>query len=111
MFVEPYVIEIYGKSVLMGPGNIIIMLVMLGLVILFPLSFINYGKNVKVVDAYLCGANTGDGTQFVTAAQQSCQMQMSNYYLVKYFGESLLLKFGISSTVTLIIAMFVLVLR
>jgi len=95
----------------MGPGNVIIMLVMLGLVILFPLSFINYGKNVKVVDAYLCGANTGDGTQFTSVAQKPCQMQMSNYYLEKYFGEKLLSTCGVLSTIVLIAVMFILTLR
>jgi ech hydrogenase subunit A len=111
MFVEPYVIEIYGKTVLMGPGNVIIMLVMLGIVILFPLSFINYGKNVKVVDAYLAGANTGDGTEFMSALQKPCQMQMSNYYLGKYFGEKLLSTFGVLISIVLIIVMFILTLR
>ena len=41
----------------MSQGNIIIMTIMMVMVMLFPLSFINYGRGVKVMDAYLGGAN------------------------------------------------------
>jgi ech hydrogenase subunit A len=44
ILIEPYVIEICGKAVVMSHGNIVIMPIMLGMVMLFPLSFINYGK-------------------------------------------------------------------
>ena len=41
----------------MSQGNIVIMMIMMVMVMLFPLSFLNYGRGVKVMDAYLGGAN------------------------------------------------------
>ena len=92
--IQPYVMEIYGMTLAMSQGNIVIMSIMLAMVMLFPLSFINYGKRVKVVDAYLGGANTETGIRFRGASGSVKDMQMKNYYLEKYFGEVKLYKFG-----------------
>jgi len=92
--IQPYVMEIYGVTLAMSQGNIVIMSIMLAMVMLFPLSFINYGKRVKVVDAYLGGANTETGIRFKGASSSAKDMQMKNYYMEKYFGEARLYKFG-----------------
>jgi hypothetical protein len=42
---------------ILGQGNLLIMTIMMAMVLLFPLSFVWYGRGVKVVDAYLGGAN------------------------------------------------------
>ena len=55
--IEPYVQGVYGQTASMSQGNIIIMTIMMLMVMLFPLSFLNYGRGVKVMDAYLGGAN------------------------------------------------------
>jgi len=94
VLIEPYVKEVYGQAVTMSRGNLVIMAIMLAMVMLFPLSFINYGKKVKVVDAYLGGANAYNSTQFYGALGRVRDMEMKNYYLEKYFGERRLIKFG-----------------
>lgn len=106
VLIEPYVIEVYGKTVAMSSGNIVIMSIMLGMVLLFPLSFFNYGKRVKVVDAYLGGANNETHTQFRGSADMIHNMTMKNYYLERYFGETKLFKYGVISCLVLIVAMF-----
>jgi ech hydrogenase subunit A len=103
--IEPYCLEIYARTITMSPGNIVIMLIMLAMVMLFPLSFINYGKRVKVVDAYLGGANVNNNVEFRGSAGVTQSMSMYNYYLEDYFSEKKLLKFGITICIVLIIAM------
>ena len=78
----------------MSQGNVIIMIIMLALVSLFPLSFLNYGRNVKVVDPYLGGANTGQGNQFTGSAGAVHGMSMQNYYLVALLPEAKLMQAG-----------------
>lgn len=97
--VEPYVVEIYGKTFTMSVGNIHIMSIMLAMVMLFPLSFLNYGKRVKVVDAYLGGANTDSRTEFGGFRGEVKSIELKNYSLTNYWPESRLLKLGILITV------------
>ena len=78
---------------------------MLSLVFLFPLSFFNYGRNVKVVDAYLCGANADHPTEFVDSHGHAIDFKMSNYYLVPYFKEKMLMTFGSVLSIILIVIM------
>lgn len=103
--IEPYCLEIYARTITMSPGNIVIMSIMLAMVMLFPLSFINYGKRVKVVDAYLGGANVNNNVEFRGSAGVIQSMSMYNYYLEDYFNEKKLLKFGITICIVLVIAM------
>ena len=93
--VEPYVVGVYGHVATMSQGNVIIMIIMLALVSLFPLSFLNYGRNVKVVDPYLGGANTGQGNQFTGSAGAVHGMSMQNYYLVALLPEAKLMQAGV----------------
>jgi ech hydrogenase subunit A len=105
VLIEPYIKEIYGHIVTMSRGNLVIMAIMLAMVMLFPLSFINYGKKVKVVDPYLGGANAFNPTQFYGALGRVRDMEMKNYYLDRYFSEPRLLKFGSILCVILICIM------
>jgi ech hydrogenase subunit A len=100
--VVPYIEEIYHRTVDMGHGNIVIMLIMLAMVALFPLSFLRYGKNVKVVDAYLTGANTPQGIDFYNSLNTSQQMHMKSYYMQDIFNEKKLLLTGIAVSIILI---------
>jgi ech hydrogenase subunit A len=80
----------------MSQGNIIIMVIMLALVSLFPLSFLHYGRNVKVVDPYLGGANTHhNGIQFTGSAGTVHGMALRNYYLTDLLPEAKLMHAGI----------------
>lgn len=111
ILVQPYVMEIYHKTITMNRGNVMIMLIMLAMVLLFPLSFIRYGKRVKVVDAYLGAANIETNTKFKGALGLVKDMDMSNYYLEKYFGAKRLFKIGVWACGFLIIMILVSLLK
>ncbi len=95
--IEPYVKNIYGQSGGIGQGNIIIMLTMMVMILLFPLSFINYGRGVRVTDAYLGGANLQSSVRFSGSANQPQDVTMGNYYLREFFSEAGLTKWGVVS--------------
>lgn len=93
-FVEPYVLDVYGKTATLSQGNIIIMTIMMAMVMLFPLSFIRYGRGVKVVDAYLGGANVNSSTRFLGCASAVEEVTMHNYYLRGLVSEAWLSRWG-----------------
>ena len=73
------------------------------MVMLFPLSFIKYGKKVKVVDAYLGGANLDSSVIFRGSAGTIKNVGMGTYYLDNYFGEKRLFKHGVIICIILLI--------
>jgi ech hydrogenase subunit A len=106
--IEPYVATVYGKaaSVGLGEGNIIVMTLMMLMVMLFPLSFLNYGRGVRVTDAYLGGANLHSSVKFLGSANQTQEVQIGNYYLRGFFSETGLSRWGVVSSVVLLAVMF-----
>ncbi|HWQ92263.1 MAG TPA: proton-conducting transporter membrane subunit [Clostridia bacterium] len=93
--IEPYVLSVYGQSASMSPGNVVIMLIMMVMIMLFPLSFIHYGRGVKVMDAYLGGANVQSSTRFLGSANEVQSVSMSNYYLRDFLNEGWLARWGV----------------
>jgi ech hydrogenase subunit A len=95
--IEPYVKTQYhlAQFTAMSDGNLILMIIMLALVSLFPLSFLNYGRNVKVIDPYLGGANTDSGIQFTDSLGAAHDMSMQNYYLTDILPEAKMMKAGV----------------
>jgi len=106
LLIEPYVIGVYGRVAAMSQGNIVIMAIMLGLVALFPFTFFVYGRRVKVVDAYLGGANADSSFGFQGAAGTVKSVEISNYYLGGIFGERTLLLIGVIAGAALALVMF-----
>ncbi len=106
-FVEPYVVAVYGQSASLSEGNIIIMAIMMSLVMLFPLSFISYGRGVKVVDAYLGGANVNSSVRFLGSASAVEEVTMHNYYLRGLISEHWLSRWGVIGGVVLLTVMLV----
>jgi ech hydrogenase subunit A len=105
-FIEPYVRSIYGMVTTISQGNIIIMSAMLGMVALFPLTFFVYRRKVRVVDAYLGGANADSSAFFNGADGKKVGVQMGNYYLARIFGEKRLMTAGTIACAALILVMF-----
>ena len=103
--IEPYVMSFYGKVTTISQGNIVIMTIMLGMVALFPTTFFVYGRRVRVVDAYLGGANADSSTRFQAAAGRVASMEMGSYYLSRVFGESPLLPAGIIICTAIVLVM------
>jgi ech hydrogenase subunit A len=103
-FIEPYVVGVYGLSAHMSQGNIIIMLIMMAMILLFPMSFINYGRGVKVMDAYLGGANLQSSVRFLGSDHQGQAVTMNNYQLRSVLSEAWLARWGVAGA-TLLLAL------
>ncbi len=93
--IEPYVFSVFGKSASMSQGNIIIMTIMMVMIMLFPLSFINYGRGVRVTDAYLGGANLRSSTRFLGSGNAEHEVRTNNYYLHGFVSEAWLSRWGV----------------
>jgi hypothetical protein len=78
----------------MGVGNYVIMTIMMLLVTLFPLSFLNYGRRVKVMDAYLGGANLQSSVRYRGSAFAPREVELRNYYLAGLLDEAKLARWG-----------------
>ena len=107
-FIEPYIYAVYGQSASLGEGNIIIMTIMMAMVLLFPVSFMGYGRGVKVVDAYLGGANVHSSVRFRSTADSVQDVAMGNYYLHNLFSEAWLSRWGVIGSALLLVAMLTL---
>jgi hypothetical protein len=94
-FIVPFVVGVYGHGASLGDGNLLIMTIMMGFILLFPLAFLNYGRGVKVVDAYLGGANLQGGLRFTGSANQVQEVALQNYYLHSVLSERWLSRWGV----------------
>ena len=101
--VRPYVIGVYGQSASMSQGNLIIMTIMMVMIMLFPLSFINYGRGVRVTDAYLGGANLHSSTRFLGSANAEYDVTTNNYYLRGFVSEGWLSRWGAACSTALLV--------
>jgi ech hydrogenase subunit A len=106
-FIEPYIFAVFNQPVSLGEGNVIIMTIMMAMVMLFPLSFMNYGRGVKVVDAYLGGANVHSSVQFRSTADSVQDVEIGNYYLRNIFSEAWLSRWGVIGCAAMLAVMLV----
>jgi ech hydrogenase subunit A len=106
--IEPYVTGVFGQTATLEQGNVIIMIIMMALVVLFPITFINYGRGVRVTNAYLGGANVQGSTSFRTSADAVQEVAIGNYYLHNIFNEAKLSLWGVTGCAVLLAVMFVL---
>jgi ech hydrogenase subunit A len=108
-FIEPYIGGGFrAADSVLGSSNLIVMGLMLAMVAMFPLSFLNYNRKVKVVDAYLAGANvesTDGQARFQGSAGIIRDMSMHNYYLGQLLGEDRVFKGGFWIAIAVLIAM------
>jgi ech hydrogenase subunit A len=103
--IEPYVFSVYGQTASMSQGNIIIMTIMMVMIMLFPLSYINYGRGVRVTDAYLGGANVPSSARFLGSGNAEHDVTTNNYYLRGVVSEPWLTRYGVMSTAVLLALM------
>jgi len=104
-FIEPYVAGIYGQSGSLGLGNTIIMVIMMGVVMFFPLVFLNRGRNVKVVDPYLGGANIQGAPRFAGSGGEIENVTLHNYYMSDVLNEVWLSRIAVAGGAALLAAM------
>lgn len=103
--IEPFLRSAYGISVSLSRGNIVIMLIMLGLVLLLPTRMLIPRKGLKYTSAYMSGTNVADSTKFQGSMGKELELQMRNYYLGDYFNERKLMKAGTFACIALLIVM------
>jgi ech hydrogenase subunit A len=108
-FIEPYIGGGFkAADSVLGHSNLIVMGLMLGMVAMFPLSFFNYNRKVKVVDAYLAGANvdsTDGQARFQGSAGIIRDMSMHNYYIGQLLGEERVFKAGFWIAIATLLAL------
>ncbi len=92
--IEPYLRSAYGIAMSLGRGNIVIMLIMLGLVMLLPIRMLIPRKELKHTSAYMSGTNVSDSTRFQGSMGKELELQIRNYYLEDWFNEKKLLNAG-----------------
>lgn len=108
-FILPYVVGVYGPTAaVMSQGNITIMVIMMALVMLFPVTFLNYGRGVRVTDAYLGGANVRGSAHFRSSADSVQDVAIGNYYLRDILSEPWLARWGVIGSAALLAAMLLL---
>jgi ech hydrogenase subunit A len=107
--IEPYISNLYGQTMSLSRGNMIIMTIMLGLIILVPLGFVFYPRKQKHVSSYLAGANVSGSASFLGAMGVVKDVATRNYYLSAAFGEAKLKLPSVILGSALILGMFVVV--
>jgi ech hydrogenase subunit A len=103
--VEPFLRSAYGMTVSLGAGNIVIMLIMLGMVLLLPVRMLIPRKGLKYTSAYMGGTNVADSNKFQGSMGKELELQMRNYYLGDFFNERKLLNAGTLICIALLIMM------
>ncbi len=103
-FVGIYLIEpLYGKDPMLSKGNIIIVSILMGLVLLVPLGFCLHWKRLRKPAPYLCGAGIKNNHTQFTGSLGPKEWKLSNYYLEKYFGEARLFNATAFSSIILML--------
>jgi len=108
--IEPYVLSVYGQSGSFSHGNLVIMGLMMAIVLLFPISFVNYGRRaniIKTVGPYLGGANLPGIERFAGSGGVAQNVTMQNYYLRELLNEAWLSRWGAVSCAMLLTGMVV----
>ncbi len=102
----PYLISVFGESgaIPIASNDVKLMILMLGMLLILPISFIPIYKNDKRrrVPIYMAGENTGDNRTFHGSLGTTRKVELSNWYMEGYFGaEKLTLWSNIISLVIL----------
>jgi ech hydrogenase subunit A len=94
--IDPYIASVYGASPILEKSTLIlIVMIMTSLLVIFPIGIMYNArrKDYRMVGPYLSGVNVGE-TSFAGAMGSTLHPDTRNYYLSRWFGESLLLKAG-----------------
>ena len=76
---------------------------MMVMIMLFPLSYINYGRGVRVTDAYLGGANVPSSARFLGSGNSENEVVTNNYYLRGVVSEPWLTRYGVLCSAVLLV--------
>ncbi len=107
VLIEPYLAPAAAPLSALGSGNLSVLLLMLGLLLLLPLAFLFYPRRGPLAAPYLGGANRQDEPgRFLGSLGRSFGSETRNYYLANLFSEKGLLRWGGVLGLGLILAMF-----
>jgi ech hydrogenase subunit A len=104
--IAPYSVAIYSRGVELTQGNIIIMTIMLGFMILLPVIFAMLPKKWPRVPTYLAGANVDGSLSYRGAMGITRQVGVGGYYLTGFLSEKKLTIVSIVTTILILIGMF-----
>lgn len=106
LMIDPYIISVYGQTMVIDRETMVVMTIMLALVAMLPLSlFYQGGKNFRQVAPYLAGANYDHPYRFTGSAGKEYGMKFSNYYLLQYLPEQPIQRCGVISCLVLMIVL------
>jgi ech hydrogenase subunit A len=105
-YIEPYTMSIYGHAFSLDNINLVIMGIMLGALVLLPLGFFYFPKDLKYAGPYLAGANLPGNVSFQGSLGQTRDLVIRNLYFRAYFKEESLSRIGNLVTVLLMVVMF-----
>jgi len=77
------------------------------MIMLFPLSYINYGRGVRVTDAYLGGANVPSTARFLGSGNAEHEITTTNYCLHGVVSEPWLTRCGVVCGTVLLVLLLV----
>jgi ech hydrogenase subunit A len=96
VLIEPFILNIYGKTAGLSQANLTIMLMMLCLLMIMPFSMLFYRKGVNPATPYMGGRPMDGPMHFAGSMGVSREIVLSNYYLEKLFGEERMFMIGAS---------------
>ena len=93
--VNPFLVSSFGQDFGLSRSNVFIMVVMIGMLIVIPTLLIAVPSRKRVIGtAYMAGRSATEDLHFEGSAGLEHQVQVQNYYLVKFFDEKKLLPAG-----------------
>ncbi|PWR72434.1 NADH-quinone oxidoreductase subunit L [Methanospirillum stamsii] len=102
--IEPWLQNIYQSvTELISLSNIEIMFMMLFLVLIMPFSLARFSRSASRVPRYLCGIPESRSTEFIGSCGITREIELSNYYLDKIFGEERLSRISVGIGIFLIV--------
>jgi len=111
LIIDPYIISIYGQTMLIDRETMVVMSIMLMLIAMLPLSLLyRGGKNFRRVAPYLAGANYDQPYRFTGSAGKEYAMKFNNYYLSQYLPEKPIHTWGVMASITLMVVLLAVIL-
>jgi len=110
VLIDPYIISVYGRTMVIDREMMVVMSIMLLLVALLPLSLLyRGGERFRRVAPYLAGANYDHPYRFTGSAGKEHAMAFKNYYLAQYLPERPIQQWGFYSSLACMAVLIIVV--
>ena len=106
--VSPFLLSAYGQAFTLDQGNVVVTVLMVVMTVVIPWLLLTISRRgtKRLSGAYMSGRPTEAGLVFKGTAGVKKAVELRSYYLVKYFDEPWLLRWGIFLSIILTITMF-----